>query len=80
MGRELKPNDIHYYQRGTRCYFHRCRSGVLLNILPIRLVFPAPTGQSTIRPSAVQPNRTRLLGRPTVGFALRPVTTRFIGE
>lgn len=61
-------------------FFFRCRSGVLLDILPVRLVFPAASGQSTIRPSAFQSNRTRLLGRPTVGFALRPVTTRFIGE
>jgi len=54
--------------------------GVLFDILSVRLVFPAAAGQSTIRPSAVQPNRTRLLGRPPVGFAFRPVTPRFIGK
>lgn len=62
--------------RSERMYF----SGVLLDILPVRVVFPLAAGQSALRPSALQPDRARLLRRPIVGFALRTIATRVFGE
>lgn len=54
--------------------------GVLFDILPVRVVLPVAAGQSALRPSAVQSNRTGLLGRSAVGLAVRAITSRTIGK
>lgn len=54
--------------------------GVLLDILSVRMVLPFATGQSALRSSSVQSNRTRLFGRPTVGVAVWTVAPRTNGK
>lgn len=44
------------------------------------MVLPAKAGQSAVRASVVQSNRTRLLGRSTVGITFRAITPRAIGK